>query len=120
MKHIDFKKVIGWLGSCLRCQICQYKYSMKHIQIIDTAYDEYANNARVLVHADCQKCKSSVVFNIDITGPEFLTVGMVTDLTSTDSMKFSKYTPINTDDVINIHKTIRSFNGDLVKALTQP
>jgi hypothetical protein len=119
MKNIDFKKVIGWLGVILRCQICQFKYNMKHIQIIETTYDEYTNNARVLIHADCEKCKSSVVFNIDISGPDILSVGIITDLTSKDSMKFSKYNPIDTNDVINIHKTIRQFNGDLIKALKE-
>lgn len=117
MKNIDFKKVIAWLGVVLRCQICQHKYSFDRIQVIETIYDEQTNDARVMIHADCEKCKSSVMCNIDITGPDIVSVGVITDLTSKDTMKFRKYNPINTNDVINIHKTLKNFNGDLVKVL---
>ncbi|MCC7356530.1 MAG: hypothetical protein IT410_02870 [Candidatus Doudnabacteria bacterium] len=117
MKNIDFKKVIAWLGVVLRCQICQFKYNFERIQVIETIYDEQTNDARVMIHADCEKCKSSVMCNIDITGPDIVSVGMITDLTSKDTIKFRKYNPINTDDIINIHKTLKKFDGNLVKAI---
>ncbi len=117
MKNMDFKKVIGWLGIMLRCPICNVKYNLENIKVIDSTQDELSEDARILIHSDCEKCKSSVMFNIDIDGPEVVSVGMITDLTSKDSSKFSKYGPISADDCIVIHKTLKRFNGNFVKAL---
>jgi hypothetical protein len=117
MKNIDLKKVISWLGLILRCPVCQVACNLQNTQIIETVHDEQTNEARILIHSNCEKCKSSAMFNIDISGPDILGVGMITDLTSRDSTKFSKYNPIDVNDVINIHKTLKKFDGDLVKAL---
>ena len=117
MKSIDFKKVMGWLGFILRCPICGYKYNLANTKIIESQQDEALGEARLLIHSDCGKCKSSVMFNIDITGPEVWSAAMVTDLTGNDTHRFIKGLPINSDDVINIHRSIRAFNGDFVKAL---
>lgn len=117
MKRIDFAKVIGWLGFILRCPICGYKYNLQNIRVIESEHDENMNEARILIHSDCQKCKSSVMFNIDINGPEIFSVGTITDLTGRDSAKFRKREPITVNDLINIHKSLKAFDGDLVKAL---
>lgn len=117
MKRIDFKKVIGWLGFILRCPICGFKYNLDNTQVLESQQTE-GGQARILIHSDCVKCKSSVMFNIDIDGPEIFSVGMVTDLTRPDSTKFSRLTPLNADDCIKIHQTLKSFNGDFVKALS--
>jgi hypothetical protein len=117
MKKIDLKKVIGWLGFILRCPICSAKYNLENIKVIESDHNEMIEEARILIHSDCHKCKSSVMFNIDINGPEIFTVAMMTDLTSKDSNKFSKLKPINVNEVIAMHQGLREFDGDWVKAL---
>lgn len=108
---------MGWLGFILRCPICNFKYNLQNIKILESQQDETSSETRLLIHSDCTKCKSSVMFNIDISGADIFTVAAVTDLTSADSTKFSTYTPINANDVILIHQTLKKFDGDLVKAL---
>ena len=117
MKSIDFKKVMGWLGFILRCPVCSYKYNLANTKIIESEQNEALGEARLLIHSDCGRCKSSVMFNIDISGPEVWSAAMVTDLTGSDTTRFTGGAPLNTDDVINIHKSIRAFNGDFKKAL---
>lgn len=117
MKRIDFKKVISWLGYILRCPVCGFKYNLENTQVLESQQEEASGAARLLIHSDCVKCKSSVMFNIDIDGPEIFSIGMITDLTRPDSRKFADLDPITTDDVINIHKGLKAFNGDFVKAL---
>ena len=119
MKNLDFKKVMAWLGYILRCPVCSFRYNLRNIKVLESEQDEKISEARLLIHSDCQKCKSSVMFNIDINGPEIFSIGMITDLTSQDSAKFSGYEPIGIDDCIRIHKGIRSFKGDLVKVLAK-
>lgn len=119
MKSMDFKKVMGWLGFLLRCPVCGYKYNLANTKIIESEQNEALDEARMLIHSDCAKCKSSVMFNIDINGPEVWSAAMVTDLTGNDTNKFSAAPVISTDDVIAIHRVIRSFKGDFVKAFAQ-
>ena len=118
-KRFDFKKVMQWLGYILKCPICGFKYNLSNTQVIDSQQDETYNEAKILIHSDCQKCKSSVMFNVEIRGPEVFSVGMVTDLTGTDSSKFQNRAPLTINDVILIHKEIRSFHGDFVELLTK-
>lgn len=56
------------------------------------------------------------MFNIDINGPDIFTVIAKTDLTSKDSDKFSKYPSLGIDDCIQVHRSLKSFNGDFIKA----
>lgn len=117
MKKIDLKKVLTWLGFMLHCPVCNVKYDFSNIKILDSEQDEQTAEARLLIHSDCHKCKSSVMFNIDINGPDIFTVIAKTDLTSRDSAKFSKVPALNVDDCIAMHSSLKNFNGDFIKVL---
>ncbi len=117
-KNFDVKKILEWLARILRCPICGVKYRLEQTKIIETNQDELYGEASVLIHSDCAKCKSSVMFNVEIRGPEVFSVGMVTDLTQADSAKFKKHPPISANEVIGVHKEIRKFKGDFVAFFT--
>ena len=118
MQPFDFKKVIEWLGQFLKCPVCGQKYNLKETRVVDSRQSEVSGEATILIHSDCSKCKSSVMFNIEVKGPEVFSVGMVTDLTGTDSARFKNRGPISVDEVIEMHKGIKGFKGDFIKALT--
>ena len=118
-KNFDIKKMMEWLGYVLKCPICGHKYNLSNTEIIDSEQDETFGEARILMHSDCAKCKSSVMFNVEIRGPEVFSVGMVTDLTGADSSKFKKKRPISADDVLSIHQEIRGFQGNLIELLAK-
>lgn len=108
-----------WLGHILKCPVCGLKYKLDQTRVIETEENEALGEAVILIHSDCSRCKSSVMFNIEIHGPEVFSVGMVTDLTHQDSAKFKDLKPLTPNDVIGIHRSLREFKGDLVKVLTQ-
>lgn len=83
---------------------------------MDSDTDVETAEARLLIHSDCQKCKSSVMFNIDINGPDIFTVIAKTDLTAKDSDKFIELPSLNVDDCIAVHNSLQGFNGDFIKA----
>lgn len=117
LNFMDYKKVLVWLSGVLRCPVCGFKYNLEHTKVIQSKGDEEAaNSAQIVIHSDCQKCASSVMFNIDINGPEVFSVGMITDLTRKDSSKFSKLEPIGVNDCISIHSELNKFSGDFIKA----
>ncbi len=119
MKTFDFKKIVQWLGFVLKCPICGHKYNLEKTKVLESDQNESLNEAHLLIHSDCLKCKSSVMFNVEIHGPEVFSVGMVTDLTGQDSAKFNKLGPIRTNEVIGIHQALKNFKGDFVSSFTQ-
>ena len=118
MRKFDFKKIIEWLGVMLKCPICGAKYNLDKTRVVESEQDEAYGEARVLIHSDCAKCKSSVMFNVEIRGPEVFSVGMVTDLTGQDSSKFNKLGPIKPNEIIGLHQALKGFKGDFVTAFT--
>ncbi len=117
MEQRDFKKIVEWLGVILKCPICGTKYNLGKTQVIESEQNSVNNDARILIHSDCSKCKSSVMFNVEIRGPDVFSVGMVTDLTGKDSNKFKNSGPITADDIINLHQGLKTFKGDFISAL---
>ena len=119
MKKMDFKKIIEWLGFVLKCPICGNRYNINQTKVLDTEHDEGLGEAKLLIHSDCNKCKSSIMFNVEIKGPEVFSVGMVTDLTSSDSNKFKNRDPIAVDEIIGIHKELKVMKGDFISLFTE-
>ncbi len=112
MPKFDLTKISQWLAYILKCPVCSQRYSPEQTKIIDTGEERPLSGRSLLVHTDCERCKSSVVFSIAIDGPEIFSIGMVTDLTSQDTSKFKNAHPITTDEVLATHEFLRSFNGD--------
>ncbi|OGE83671.1 MAG: hypothetical protein A3B10_04425 [Candidatus Doudnabacteria bacterium RIFCSPLOWO2_01_FULL_44_21] len=112
MPKFDFNKIIQWLAYILRCPVCGHKYSADQTRVIDSGEERSILGRNLLVHTDCARCKSSVVFSIAIDGPEIFSIGMVTDLTSHDTSKFKNIRPISSDDVLATHEFLKSFDGD--------
>ncbi len=118
-KKFDIKKIVEWLGMVLKCPICNHKYNLDKTQILDSEQNDGFNQAWILIHSDCGKCKSSVMFNVEIKGPEIFSVGMVTDLTGKDSAKFKNLGPIKANEIIAIHQALKNFKGDFISSFTQ-
>jgi hypothetical protein len=119
MRKFDIKKLFGWLGFMLHCPVCNAKYNFSNIKVLDGYQEDNLPETHLLIHSDCHKCKSSVMFNIDISGQDVFTVIAKTDLTKKDSAKFSDLPALDIEDCIDIHRSIQSFNGDFKKAILQ-
>ena len=102
----------------MRCPICGHKYNADKTRVVDSEQDEVWGEAWVLIHSDCGKCKSSVMFSVEIRGPEIFSIGMVTDLTGVDSQKFNRLDPIRANDILAIHQELKNFEGDFVSSFT--
>src|SRR6185369_9835842 len=112
MAKFDYNKILQWLAYILKCPVCGHRYSAEQTKIIDTGEEKPILAKSLLVHTDCDKCKSSVVFSIAIDGPEIFSIGMVTDLTSSDTNKFKNKRPITTDEVLATHEFLVGFDGN--------
>lgn len=117
MKKFDIKKVLNWLGFMLQCPVCNTKYQTGNIKVLESNQELDLPETHLLIHSDCSKCKSSVMFNIDISGQDIFTVIAKTDLNKRDSARFSRLPALGIDDCIEIHKNLTKFDGDFKKAL---
>ena len=117
MAKFDYNKILQWLAYIIKCPVCGQKYNADQTKVIDSGEDKPVNSRSLLVHTDCERCKSSVVFSIAIDGPEIFSIGMVTDLTSQDTSKFKNREPITSDEVLATHEFLRTFDGDFKSAL---
>lgn len=117
MAKLSYQKMIELLSFILHCPVCSNKYNAEQTSIIESKEGEKYDNSTMLVHTDCERCKSSVVFNISLEGPEIFSVGMVTDLTSTDAKKFRDKGYVTTDEVIEFHDFLEEFDGNFERVL---
>lgn len=56
-----------------------------------------------LLHLECRKCGSAVVALVTTSGMGVSSVGLVTDLTSDDVLKFAGSEEVSVDDIIDFH-----------------
>lgn len=117
MKLEHLQKVLSIIGGVLRCPVCNAKYLKSATRVLDSEEHPVFSEAKILIHSDCSKCKSSVMFSIEVNGPEIFSVGVLTDLTHNDSSKFRNLPAIKPDDCIATHKFLKNFHGDLISAL---
>lgn len=117
MARLNYQKMIELLSVILHCPVCNNKYTAEQTSVIEGQEVEKREDAALLVHADCERCKSSVVFSVSLEGPEIFSVGMVTDLTTTDAKKFRDAGSISMDQIIDLQTFISSFDGDFEKVL---
>jgi len=65
----------------------------------------YKNDAH-LVHITCQQCRSAILAVVLVNGTGISSIGLVTDLTSEDVLKFRDAGALTHDDVIDLHQFI--------------
>lgn len=109
--------MIELLALVLHCPICSAKYNAENTNVIKSEAVDRADESSMLVHTDCERCKSSVVFSISMDGPEIFSVGMVTDLTSADAARFRDAGQITADEVLEFHNFLEGFDGNFASVI---
>src|ERR1043165_840358 len=116
MAKFDIQKIVAWLSQILRCPVCGQKYDLEKTRVIE-GDEKPTIGGSLLVHTDCEKCKSSVMFSIAIDGPEIFTIATVTDLTSEDTVRFKDKDAITPDEALAVHQFLTDFDGNFREAL---
>lgn len=82
------------------CPLCNMQYNPLSAKILDERDDAH------LVHVECRKCGSLIVALVLTGGIGISSVGLVTDLTSDDVLKFKDVEDVQLDDVIELHAAL--------------
>ncbi|MFH0951869.1 MAG: hypothetical protein V1838_01635 [Patescibacteria group bacterium] len=82
------------------CPLCQTQYNPWQAQVLEERRDAH------LVHVKCQKCGSAQVALILAGAVGVSTIGLITDLTPTDVIKFKDSDFVEVDDIMEIHQML--------------
>ncbi len=93
------------------CPLCGTNYNPKDARLLEE------KDGAHLIHLQCRNCSSSIVAVIVAGGLGVSSVGLITDLTGDDVIKFKSAPRIDEDDVIEVYKAVSK--GDFVKLLSE-
>ncbi|MBU0706904.1 hypothetical protein KKG41_00855 [Patescibacteria group bacterium] len=93
------------------CPLCNTQYNPLSAKVLEEKDDAH------LVHINCKKCNSSIVALILSSALGVSSVGLLTDLSGEDALRFKKSSRVNDDDVINLYSLLH-LNVDMVKYLS--
>ncbi|MBI5135686.1 hypothetical protein HZA86_05670 [Candidatus Uhrbacteria bacterium] len=80
------------------CPLCETHYNPMEAKILETREDAH------LIHVQCRRCRSSIIVLVMNQHGGVASVGMVTDLSAEDVLRFKGSTTVTCDDVLNLHE----------------
>ncbi|MEK7189179.1 MAG: hypothetical protein AAB671_01620 [Patescibacteria group bacterium] len=83
------------------CPLCSTHYNPSEATVLEEKGGTH------LIHVSCRKCGSSIVAVIMTGGIGVSSVGLITDLTGEDVLRFKSASPISSDDVIEAYELTR-------------
>jgi len=97
------------------CPLCNTHYNPLSAKVLEERDDAH------LIHIECRKCGSLIVALVLTGGLGISSVGLVTDLTSDDVLRFKDSDGITPNDVIELHEVMQSTEMlDHLRRLTAP
>jgi hypothetical protein len=79
------------------CPVCKSDFDVIDTRIIETYPDAH------LVHITCKKCRHALLAVVALTSEASQSVGLVTDLTYEDVLRFAQAEAIAINDVVAAH-----------------
>jgi hypothetical protein len=88
------------------CPICGTAYNPIEARVVAEKEGAF------LLHTNCKKCGSSVVATLIASPMGISSIGLVTDLTYNDVIKFKDSGKIEVNDVLDVYKFLSDFRGN--------
>ena len=84
------------------CPLCAMSYNPQEARILGEKEDSH------LLHIQCGNCSNAIIALVLISSVGVSSVGLVTDLSFDDVLRFKNARPISTDDVIEVHDALQN------------
>lgn len=82
------------------CPLCEASYNPLRARVLDERDEAH------LVHIQCSQCGSSIVALIMSSALGITSVGLVTDLTGDDVLRFKDESPLDADEVLQVYELL--------------
>ncbi len=102
-------RLIKKLITSMKCGVCGQSYGTGNINILGHHDDLWF--LKVL----CSACQTQYLVAAVIKAGK--TPEVITDLTEAEEDRFRHIRPVTADDVLNMHKLLKDFNGDCSRLL---
>lgn len=83
-----------------RCPVCNLKYDPVEARILEEKQNVH------LAYIKCYNCQAAILALIMNNGMGITSVGLITDLSADEVIKFKSKSTINSNDVIEIHQLL--------------
>jgi hypothetical protein len=94
------------------CPLCEASYNPMEAKILGEQEDGH------LLHIRCKKCWNSVLALVMVSNVGVSSVGLVTDLTFEDVVRFRENpVAVTVDDVISVHDLLEEPEGEFIDAI---
>jgi hypothetical protein len=111
MKFSSKNPLRNILGLMKQCPLCKVEYKMDTVKLVEEREGAH------LVHITCSECGNAVLALIVISQLGMSSVGVITDLTFGDSVKFLPKPSISEDDLLNFHEILEKKQSLFIKSL---
>ena len=99
--HDDFEDQLKIIS---QCPVCDTKFNARQSRILEDRDDAH------LVYLNCRKCLNSVIAVIRFGLQGISSIGMVTDLSYDEVLRFKEGDAVSVDDVLDVHRVINKNN----------
>ena len=84
------------------CPVCHSRYNPIEAKILEEKAGAH------LIHIRCRHCQVAILALVLVNNLGVSSLGLVTDLTSEEVLKFRSFSPLTCDDVIATHQILAS------------
>ncbi|HPV70360.1 MAG TPA: hypothetical protein PKY08_00425 [Candidatus Magasanikbacteria bacterium] len=96
------------------CPLCQAKQEKMSVNILEK------NETARLIHLVCQNCQAAVLALVTISPAGLNSLGMITDLSAGEVLKFKDNGPLEADDVLSFYQSQKKNKFWLKELLNEP
>lgn len=87
----------------LRCPICSCVYGTQDVHTL------FQEKMKRIVHATCPKCESSLFLSLEANPFGMVGIGVPTDLSYGEAVRWATKSPITTDTVISVYQDLKQY-----------
>jgi hypothetical protein len=95
-----------------RCPFCSAEYDLDGAKVIGEEEDS------TMVYVTCSDCESSIIAIVAMSGLGIVSLGLVTDMTETDTKRFVDSTSLNSNELLGLYELLEKNAPEAVAALT--
>lgn len=94
------------------CPVCRKQYNFDKLEVLSE------NNLNSLIYIKCHNCQSAVLARVGINPRGgIISVGLLTDLSSEEVMRFKNGSGVGADEVLEIHDLLYEREDELIHNL---
>jgi hypothetical protein len=111
-ERVTAQELIRQIVAHVRCAVCGHHFASSDIQVLGRRERVWA------MRVNCRECRTKGLLLAVLEGQSARSI--YTDLEPDEWQRFKDKPPISTDDVIEFHQHISSYDGDFSEILDEP